>query len=100
MMEKMKTAEEILKPYVEKIFSHTQVVEKDNALLAMERFADQFRLPEGMAWISTKDEVPKDYENVLWFDSRDNNMHVGYFVWSQTPVPYATHFMRLPAKPI
>lgn len=92
----MKSAEEILKPYVEKPFRHTQIVEKDNALIAMQKFADQFR---GIEWIAIKDQKPADYDRVLYFDSRDGNMNVGYFVWSQTPVDYVTHWMKLPAKP-
>lgn len=94
----MKTAEEILKPYVETPFRHTQIVEKDNAIKAMGQFADQFR--EGIIWVSVKDEKPKDYDNVLYFDSRDGNIGVGYFVWSQTPVDYVTHWMPLPSTPI
>lgn len=39
----MKTAEEILKPYVERIFRHTEVVEKDNAIKAMREFEKQQR---------------------------------------------------------
>jgi len=96
----MKTKEEILEPYIETPFRHTKVVEKDNALLAMAQFADQFRLPDGMGWIATKTQTPEDYKRVLYFDSRDGNMDVGYFVWSQTPVDYVTHWMELPAKPI
>ena len=43
---------------------------------------------------------PEEYENVLYFDSRDESMHVGYFVPSQTQIPnYITHFMKLPSKP-
>lgn len=39
----MKTAEEILAPYIETPFRHTNVVEKANAIIAMEEYADQFR---------------------------------------------------------
>jgi len=92
----MKTAEEILQPYIETPFRHTKVVEKDNALLAMAKFADQFK---GISWIAVKDQTPPEYEKVLFFDSRDGGMSVGYFAWSQTPVPYVTHWMYLPAKP-
>lgn len=42
-MSKIKTAEEILAPYVERVFRHTRIVEKDNALKAMEEYANQFR---------------------------------------------------------
>lgn len=38
-MEKIPTAEEILKPYLEMPFIDTEVVQKDNALLAMKEFA-------------------------------------------------------------
>lgn len=95
----MKTADEILQPYIETPFRHTKVVEKDNALLAMQRFADQFRLPGGMGWIAIKDQIPPEYERVIWFDSRDENINIDYFVWSQSPDPYVTHWMALPAKP-
>ena len=50
-------------------------------------------------WIDMKVSQPKDYERVLWFDSRDNFINIGYFVWSQTPVPYATFWMSLPKAP-
>ena len=92
----MKTAEEILQPYVETPFRHTKVVEKDNALLAMAKFADQFK---GISWIAVLDQTPPEYEKVLFFDSRDGSMAVGYFVWSQTPVYHVTHWMPLPARP-
>lgn len=93
----MKTAEEILQPYVETPFRHTKVVEKDNALLAMAKFADQFK---GVSWIAVKDQTPPEYERVIYWDSRENgNVEVGYFVWSQTPVNYVTHWMYLPARP-
>lgn len=36
-----RTSEEILKPYVEAPFTHTKIVEKDNALKAMQIFAEQ-----------------------------------------------------------
>lgn len=39
----MKTAEEILEKYVEIPFRHTKIVEKDNALIAMEEYANQFK---------------------------------------------------------
>jgi hypothetical protein len=93
----MKTADEILQPFVETPFRHTKIIEKDNAIKAMGIFADQFR---GMEWISVKDQVPPDYERVIWFDSRERGgIEIGYFVWSQTPVDYATHWMILPANP-
>lgn len=94
----MKTAEEVLKPYVEKIMRHTEVVEKDNAITAMNRFADQFRLPDVMHWVAMSERQPEDYKRVLWFDSRDGNVQVGYFV-KETQVPYATHWMELPQPP-
>lgn len=89
----MKSAEEILKPYVETPFRHTQIIEKDNAIKAMGLFADQFR---GIHWIATKDQKPPEYERVIYFDSRDKgSIGIGYFVWSQTPVDYVTHWMFL-----
>ena len=94
----MQTAEEILKPYVEIPFRHTQIVEKDNAIEAMEQFADQFR--DGINWIPCKEQTPPDYQRVIYFDSRDNGeIAIGYFVWSQTPVNYVTHWMPLPSTP-
>ncbi len=38
----LKTAEEILAPYVESVLRHTKVVDKDNALIAMEKYKGQF----------------------------------------------------------
>lgn len=35
------TKEEILNPYVEKLFRHSEVVSKENALIAMEQYADK-----------------------------------------------------------
>ena len=90
----MKTAEEILKPFVEVILRHTEIVEKDNALLAMQRFADQFR---NFTWISVLDQAPPDYERVLYCDDRHKIVSVGFFVWSQTPVDYVKYWMFLPA---
>lgn len=42
----IKTREEVLKKYVEKPFTHTEIVEKDNALLAMQQYHDQFETEE------------------------------------------------------
>lgn len=54
-----------------------------------------------MEWINVKNQLPKDYEFVLWFDDRDENMHVDYFVPSQSKMPdYVTYWMKLPEKPI
>lgn len=38
----MKTAREILEPYIERPFRHTEIVEKDAAIKAMEDYASQF----------------------------------------------------------
>jgi hypothetical protein len=37
----MKSKEDILKPFIEIPFRHAQIVDKDNALKAMEIFADE-----------------------------------------------------------
>jgi hypothetical protein len=50
-------------------------------------------------WISIKDQTPPEYERVLWIDKRDGFINLDYFVWSQTPVDYVTHWMKLPNKP-
>lgn len=92
----MKTAEEVLQPYVETPFRHARVVEKDNALLAMKKFADQFNEAK---WVAMKDKKPDDYERVLYIDSRDNAINIGYFVWSQSAADYVTYWMKLPEKP-
>jgi hypothetical protein len=97
-MKQIKTADDILKPYIERPFRHTEIIEKENAILAMEQFADQFR--EGINWISIEDQKPEDYTKVLFFDKRDRTVGVGYFVWSQTAVDYVTHWMFLPSEPI
>lgn len=39
----IKTAEEILEPYLEKPFTHTVIVSKENAIKAMNKFGDQFK---------------------------------------------------------
>ena len=74
-----------------------------NQLTLQENYNDMLvREIEGLKkqkWIPIKDQKPADYDKVLYFDSRDGNMHVGYFVWSQTPVDYVTHWMKLPAPP-
>lgn len=92
----MKKPEEILAPFIERPFRHTEVVEKDNAITAMKQYADQFR---GLTWISISDQIPPEYERVLYFNKKDSEIGVGYFVWSQTPVDYVSHWMRLPGKP-
>ena len=43
----LKTAEEILQPYVETPFRHTKIVDKDNALKAMKLFGEQFDKTKG-----------------------------------------------------
>lgn len=47
----MKTEIEILKPYIERPFRHTEIVEKDNAIQAMKEFADQFKSEESLTAI-------------------------------------------------
>lgn len=44
-------------------------------------------------WISVKERLPKDYERIMYWDSREAGYHeIGYFVSTQTPVPrYVTH---------
>lgn len=51
-------------------------------------------------WISVKDSLPKDYERVIWFDLREGDIEIGYFVPSQTKMPnYVSHWMPLPEPP-
>jgi hypothetical protein len=95
-----RTKEDILKPYVETPFRHTKIVDKDNAIKAMEEYANEVMKTNGKGWISTKEQTPPDYKRVMYFDSRDKNISVGYFVWSQTPVDYVTHWMDLPPNPV
>ena len=96
----MKTKEEVLKPYVERILRHTEIVDKDNALLAMEKYANEVMLSREKGWIPIKEEIPEDYKRVIYFDSRERgSIEIGYFVWSQSPCEYVTHWMELPPKP-
>jgi len=53
----MKTKEEILKPYIEVPFRHTQVIEKDNALKAMDEYASQLQ----QEWIPVEQSLPKEF---------------------------------------
>ena len=55
-------------------------------------------LGDVMHWVAMSKRQPEDYKRVLWFDSRDGNVQVGYFV-KETQVPYATHWMELPQPP-
>jgi hypothetical protein len=50
-------------------------------------------------WVSVVEQAPEDYEHVVYFDSRDGKVCIGFFVWSQTPVNYVTHWMKLPPNP-
>lgn len=94
----MKTAKQILKPFIEVPFSHTRIVSDENALKAMEQYADQFRGVN--PWIPTSEKVPPDYERVFYYDSREKGeICIGYFVWSQTPVDHVTHWKPLFSKP-
>ena len=54
----MKTKEEILSPFIERPFRHTEVIEKDNALIDMQMYLDQYK---GMTWFKVSDKTPVDY---------------------------------------
>lgn len=58
----MKTPEEILAHYVEQVFRHTKVVDKDNAIKAINQFHDQFSI-----WNETKKLKPKENSSVWAF---------------------------------
>lgn len=90
----MKTAEEILTPYIETPFRHTKIVEADNALHAMKLYASQFD-GDKSKWIPVSEKTPPDYQRVFFFDTRDNQIQIGFFVWSQTPVSYVSHWREL-----
>lgn len=68
-----KTAEEILKPYVERLFRHTEVVEKENALLAMHKFANQ---PKSAQAMSDQDKKQLEYEIRHIFESGENELRI------------------------
>lgn len=60
----MKTAEEILEKYVETPFRHTKIVEKENALIAMEEYANQFRPKEKITKKKCKHPANRIRENI------------------------------------
>jgi len=64
-----------------------------------DQLSDICRITNESQWILVKEQKPDDYQRVLFYDSRDGNVNLGYFVWSQTPVLYVTHWMPLPAPP-
>jgi hypothetical protein len=90
----MKTAEEILNPYVEKLFRHTQVVEKDNALLAMEEYANQFenyKIGIDPFKSSMDDEFNKLRKLLLSIDSK-------HFTWNDARVGVLDQLHELQSK--
>lgn len=52
-------------------------------------------------WIAIIDELPNDYERVMYFDNRDlGNIEIGHFVPNQSEIPdYVTHWQYLPKPP-
>jgi hypothetical protein len=68
-----KTAEEILKPYVERPFRHAEIVEKENALLAMHKFANQ---PKSAQAMSDQDKKQLEYEIRHIFESGENELRI------------------------
>lgn len=56
-----------------------------------------------MNWIKITEQLPPDYEPVLFVDSREsdrNKIKIGYFVPSQTTIDnYITHWMPVPELP-
>lgn len=104
----MKSAEEILKPYVETPFRHTQVVEKDNALLAMQKYADQFRVTSdagnsaplteefveqlGFRFIERVDEPERGF---YWIKYENNHMSIFFnYQYDQSEVTYDVDFFE------
>jgi len=63
---KRKTKEEILQPYVEIPFRHAQIVDKDNALLAMEEYVKPFQLENK--------KLKKEVERLKDFEFRYNSI--------------------------
>lgn len=63
----IKTKEEILKRYIETPFRHTQIVDKDNALLAMEEYVMPFKLEN--------EELKKEVERLKDFEFRYNSLN-------------------------
>jgi len=57
----MKSQEEILAPYVERVFRHSKVVDKDNAIKAINEYHDQFSNNQ----VKTIEEVKEKTERLM-----------------------------------
>jgi hypothetical protein len=53
-------------------------------------------LPTSAKWISVKDRLPEEFEEILWCHAPTSEMAVGQLVVAP---PYFTHWMELPAPP-
>lgn len=95
------TKEEILEPFIEKpfSFSNVKIVSVENAMKAMDKYAKEVANDLTLGWISIQDKTPPDYQDVLFFDSRVKKVSYGYFVWSQSPCNYVSHWRELPLHP-
>lgn len=92
--------ETIIAPYIEKPFKDVEVISKENAIKAMEKYRDILLNGTHGKWIDIKDNPPPDYHVVLYYDAYEGRLGVGYFVWSQSQPSRFTHWMELPTKPL
>jgi len=97
------TAEEILRNHIPPPKSEGEKNDDANIINAMHEFADQHK-PK---WISVDDELPKELNQVLLFESKYNLIVLGMYVgerWiladgSDVFIEKATHWMPLPENP-
>lgn len=62
--------------------------------------ANKMYYEQQSAWVSVEDKKPSDFEKIIYFDKKDGNINVGFFVWSNPDITYTiTHWQQLPNPP-